>query len=311
MALQDALEFLTRGLEEVSPSVYAYKYPEVVYPTIVPIETSSDAWASALSFTATDSVGRAGFIHSGAGDAPTVALVREKVLLPIHDGGTSFGYTETELQREMQLGGSLSSGLAIEAKKAYERHVEGFVLTGNAGLGAEGLLNAATITKADAPTGSLSGADTTWKTKSPEEIVGEINNLLESVASDTEQTENANTLLLPPSAFAILVGGAGPISPGSTLLDFIRRSNLYTSKFGQPLNIVALKPLETQAAGNKGRAVAYRNDPEVLGLNIVKSFTMYPPHKPSPIQYQVYADYRIAPLNIKLPKAIRYLDLIT
>ena len=73
--------------------------------------------------------------------------------------------------------------------------------------------------------------------------------------------------------------------------------------------IQVLRGLETAAAGNKGRAIAYRRDPEVLRFHLPMPLRFMEPQQHL-ITYIVPGIMRIGGLEIRLPKAIRYLDLI-
>ncbi len=53
-----------------------------------------------------------------------------------------------------------------------------------------------------------------------------------------------------------------------TLLEYIRRNNVYTAETGQPLDIQPLRELANASQDGGGRMVVYRRDAEVLRFHL-------------------------------------------
>jgi hypothetical protein len=96
-----------------------------------------------------------------------------------------------------------------------------------------------------------------------------------------------------------------------TILKFIQENNVYTAETGQPLNIATIVELETAGAGGAGRMVAYRNQREVVRVDMPQPFRFQPPRSRSILGYEVGGTYRLGPIQWRLPGAARYADGIT
>jgi hypothetical protein len=118
----------------------------------------------------------------------------------------------------------------------------------------------------------------------------------------------ADTVLLPVAAFTLL--GSKRLGDASDLnvLSWLQRYNVYTGLTGQPLTIRAVRGLETAGVGGTGRMVVYRNDPQVLKQRIPMPHKFLTVWQRSPLRFDVPGIFRLAPLEIRRPKAIRYVD---
>ena len=90
------------------------------------------------------------------------------------------------------------------------------------------------------------------------------------------------------------------LSPESdtTVLDFIRRANVYTAQTGQPLNIFSDFNLIN-------KMVAYRNDPSVVKLHMPMPLMFLAPQAVG-LEVRTYGAFRFSPVSIRTPSAVRY-----
>jgi hypothetical protein len=83
-----------------------------------------------------------------------------------------------------------------------------------------------------------------------------------------------------------------------TVLEFIRRSNVYTAQTGLPLNIFSDYNLTN-------RMVVYRNDPSVVKLHMPMPLMFLAPQQAG-LEVRTYGAFRFAPVSIRTPAAVRY-----
>lgn len=88
---------------------------------------------------------------------------------------------------------------------------------------------------------------------------------------------------------------------------------MYTLQTGRRLNIKAIRGLESADDAGGGRIVVYRNDPGVLKFHIPmpQKFLPVQPENPVGLVFLVPSIFRISGLEIRRPKAMRYIDGIS
>jgi len=157
----------------------------------------------------------------------------------------------------------------------------------------------------------LARVATEWSTKTPGQVLADVNGLITGVFTGTAYTGLADTLLLPYTAMHDI--GTRQLSENTetTLLQWLRTNNVYTMETGQPLSIRGVRGLETAGAAGVGRGVAYRNSEEVLKLNMPMPFKFFPVWQTGPWRYDVPGAFRIGGVDFMLPKEAAYLDGIS
>jgi hypothetical protein len=308
---QQALGFLRSQTAYIEPIVYKQRFPEIQYPQLVPVDTSANEWAKSIRFYSQGQFGQAQWINHMSSDVPKADVERTEHEEGVYLAGIGYGYTLEELgQAAMIPGTNLSSDRAEAARRAYEEFVERAVLTGDMRKGWLGLINqtAVTIVQA-AATGTGSG--TAWATKNGDQIATDINTLLSGIYSESMTVEIADTLLLPIGALTALGSSRMPGAADQTVLAFIKANNVYSNITGRPLTIRAVIGLDTAGEDGGGRMVAYRRDPQVLKVHIPMPHRFLPVWQTGALKFDIPGIFRMAPLEIRLPNAFRYMDSIS
>lgn len=156
------------------------------------------------------------------------------------------------------------------------------------------------------------GSSTLWSTKSADLILRDVNDLMSDMRSNSEEVEFADSLRLPPDAFRListkrLGSGDGTL----TVLEYLRRNNVYTAETGQPLDIAPLRELATASQNGGGRMVVYRRDPEVLRFHLPMPRRVLQPRQKSIMGFETGIIARTGGTEIRLPGAMAYGDEIT
>lgn len=307
-AQQVAMSFLIRQASLIEPTVYAIKYQDIQYPSLIPVDTSAPEWIQSVTYFSMDSVGAAQWYNGNAHDVPKVELTREKFETSVSMAAIGYGYNLEELGTAQLLGMNLNSDKASAARRVAEEKIEAVAFVGDTGKGYSGLVNSSTPTATTAPADG-SGSSTTFALKTPDQILRDINGQLTGIFTGTMGAEIADKLLLPYSVLLDISTRRIDAVNQTTILEWVKKNNIYTLTTGQELTIRGVFGfLDTAGSGGTKRMVAYRRSPEVLKMHIPMPFRFLPVWQTGPIKFDVPGIFRVGGVDIRRPKAVRYLD---
>jgi hypothetical protein len=309
-AQQAALTFLIQQTTYIEPEVYKVRYPDVQYAQLIPVDTSANEWAKSVTFFSMDQAGKAAWFHHMAKDIPMADVSREKFESTIQMAAIGYGYSLEDLGQAMMIPGlNLSADRAQAAKRAYEEFVDDVALRGDSTKNFLGLLNHTSVDVSSAAAVG-NGNSTTWDDKTGDQVAADINAAITGMYTATLTIEIADTILLPIAAMTSLATRRMTTDGGTdtTIMAWLAKNNVYTAQTGQPLTIRAVRGLETAAAGGNGRMIVYRRDPSVLKMHIPMPHRFLPVWQTGPMFYEVPGIFRLGGLEIRRPKAVRYVD---
>lgn len=299
---QAALGFVRSQTTHVETQVNETVYPDIQYPSLIPVDTSAHPFAQTVTYYSSDKFGAAGWINGNADDIPLAGTELAEHKTSVYTAAIGYGWGWEEVNVAMMMGRNLTADDAMAARRAYEEMVDRVALYGDATKGFQGLINNSSVTAVSATTGDWGGTGSDETT-----ILADINNALLAQAGDTLYTSMADTLLLPHTKLNFLA----TVRLGdtqSTILEFLRRNNTYTAMTGQALTIRAMRGLEEAGAGTTARMVAYRRDPQVLKMHIPMPHRFLPVYQDGPLHWVVPGVFRLGGLDIRRPKEVRYVD---
>ncbi|MBD8556301.1 DUF2184 domain-containing protein [Rhizobium sp. CFBP 8762] len=307
-AQQVAMSFLIRQAALIEPTVYAIRYQDIQYPQLIPVDTSAPEWIQSVTYFSMDGVGQAQWFHGEAQDVPKVGLTREKFETGVSMAAIGYGYNLEELGTAQLLGMNLTNDKASLARRIAEEKIDQVAFVGDAGKGFTGLVNASSPTATTAPADGT-GSSTTFASKTPDQVLRDINGQLTGMFTGTLGGEIADTLLMPYSVMLDLSTRRIDAVNQTTILEWIERNNIYTRTTGQALTIRGVFGfLDTAGAGGTKRMVAYRRSPDVLKMHIPMPFRFLPAWQTGPMRFDVPGIFRLGGVDIRRPKAVRYLD---
>lgn len=307
-APQRALAFLVQQATLIERQIYAIRYPDIQYQTLIPVDTSAPEWVTSVTCVSMDSVGAAAWFSGKAQDVPNVELTRDKVETSIAMAAIGYRYDLEELGKAQLLGMNLPTDKANAARRVAEEFIDRVAITGDAAKGLTGLVNAATPTATTAPADGT-GSATTFASKTPDQVMRDINGQLSGIFTGSLGTEMADTILLPYAVLLDLSTRRIDAVNQTTILEWIERNNIYTRTTGQPLTIRGVfGHLDTAGAGATKRLVVYRRSPEVLKMHLPMPFRFLPPWQVGPFLFEVPGIFRLGGVDIRRPASVRYLD---
>jgi hypothetical protein len=304
---QTALGFVTPMFYNIEKTIYQKKYPSFDYASIVPVDTSGNPWAVGTLFRSSDIAGKAEFLSGKGHDMPYADITGDQALKGFELAGIGYEWSLEELQRAAMEGRQIGPEKAEAARKVAEQFLYNVAITGNSEKNWTGAINDPNVTVVTAAaTGT--GSTTTWSTKTPANIIADINTPITGMYTSTNEVELADTVLLPTSRFLYLASTPRSDTSDTTLLQFLQESNPYTAETGRPLLIRGVRALETAGAGGTARMVTYRRDESVLRLHLPMPHQFLPPFQKSSMTWEVAGILRTGGTEVRLPKAMRYTD---
>lgn len=298
--LNTMLNFVQSQKTHVEKTAYETKFPEVIYPQLVPVDMSAPAWTQTITSLSSEEIGEAGWINANADDMQTVELKFLTSEKPVYEAGVGYTYGYAEIQQAMAYGRNLSAEKAVVARKAYERFMQKVTFVGDKTKNLAGLTTSTAV--------NVLSATKTWATATQAELLTMINQILVTKSADGEFVTIADTLLLPVDAWEALTSRTLENGSGITLLTYIKENNVYKATTGRDLDIRAIGQLSKAGNGGLTRAVAYTRDPSVVNLHIPMPQMFLPVHRTGLMNFAVGSMFRTAGVNIKDPTAVRYMD---
>lgn len=304
---QNALGFLTPQYYNLEQTVYKIKYPSYDYASLIPVETSGNEWGLGTLFYTSDATGQAKWQAGGAFDIPYADVNRTQLMQPFHMAAIGYEWNLEEVNRARLGGQDIGGDKAAAARSVAEQFLWGVAITGNTEKGMTGLVNNTSVTAANVPADGT-GSSTLWANKTPAQILRDINTGISLVSSSTNETEMANTVLLPTAKRDYLASTQLSSGSDKTILNYLQENNSYTAETGQPLLIRASRALVGRGSGGTDRMVIYRRAPDVLKFHLPMPHRFLAPFQKASMVWEVAGIMRTGGTEIRLPSAVKYYD---
>lgn len=299
--------FLTPQLYRIETEVYMTRYPSFDISRFMTVDSSGDMWDVGTLVYSMDQVGQAEFMSGAGFDMPFASSKMSQATKPFHLAAVGYEWNTQELQRAAKLGRSLSSDKANAAKLAADRFIYTIGMTGQTPAGASEKGWTGFVNNASAPSAQVAndgtGSTRTWATKTPDQILREVNEALTAVETGTGETHVANTLVLPTTAYNE-IATKRVTDTGATILSFLQSNNTA----GESLTILKSRALETAGTSSSRRLIAYDRNAQVLKFHLPGPHQFLPPFQKSSMTYEVGGIMNVGGVEMRLPKAIVYRD---
>lgn len=309
--MQDAqvgYAFLTPQLHRIETEVYMTKFPSFDITPFMPVDSSGDMWDVGTVVYSMDQVGQAEFMAGGAFDMPYASTKMSQGTRNFHLAAIGYEWNTAELQRAAKLGRSLSSDKAMAASKAAERFIYGIAMTGKTPAGVSEKSWTGFVNDANVPAVQVANDGTSssrlWSAKTPDQILRDVNAALNSVETNSGETEVADTLVLPTSAYNYIATTPRATGSDMTILAYLRANN----SAGQSLTILKSRALETAGTSSTRRMIAYARNAQVLKFLLPGPHQFLPAFQKSSMVYEVGGIMNVGGVEVRLPKAMSYYD---
>lgn len=216
---------------------------------------------------ATSGTNEDGIINSATNVIPIIQANLSKDLTPVFPWANNLRITFLDIQKIQQTGRSLDPILDEGLRLAYNKALDKNVYTGFSAFGTTGLLNNTSVTASNVATG---GAGTkTWVTKTPSEILNDVNTLLNAVWAATQYSDSdiPNQINIPPAQFHYI--NSTPVSAAAerSILTYLMENNAARA-LGVDLKIVPCRQCIGAGADSTDRMMAYVNRKDRVEMDI-------------------------------------------
>ncbi len=264
------------------------------------------------TFAAAGSVQSSGknFIGKVSNAIPGVAVDIGKTSQPLFLWGMEVSYTIPELMSAQQLGRPVDAQKYQGMQLKWQMDIDEMVYIGDTAMGKYGLLNSTSVTTSFVDAGS--GGTTQWTTKTADEILEDVNDLISDCWAAAGYAVCPSKLLLPPAQFAYITSQKVSTAGNISILQFLEDNCIALKINGKKLDIQPCKWLVGLgvAAGSPSaatdRMVAYSQD---------KNRVRYPlvPLQRTPLEYRsIYhiTTYfgKLGCVEIVYPECVMYRD---
>ena len=245
------------------------------------------------------------FVLGDSRNIPRVGMNVGQVTVPILDAAVGAVITDAEARR-YQFGyhSALAQDYGEIMRKASEYHVERTFFFGNPQANFEPWLDYPTIQKI---------AGVAWSGLTPQQIADQINTNLTTVWVNSKTIHLPDTIWIPPAKYSVLLQGyvlgvgTGATSVNVTILEFIKKNNIYTAQTGKELKIKSLRYLEGAGVADVDRMVILQDFPGNFILPFPMPYTLAQP-VPIALGVELFSEYIFGSYHVRYPGAMAYVD---
>lgn len=303
--------FLVSELEKRDPLIRK-PLTSFTYPRDIVIQTGG-GWvdyvsAMAVSYGMTGGSTDSPVTAGGANGIPTVQANVNKGVYKAHVFAAALRVMFQDMQRANYIGRSLDNLLQDGVRMAYDKHMDANVYVGIEDYGTTGLVNNPDVTETTAANGTAGTA--TWATKTPQEILKDVNDALTAVwaANEYDETAVPNHILIPYEQYNYILTTMVTDLATETIYDFLMKNNV-AAKNGGSLFIGATRWCKGAGTSSKDRMVVYVNHERFVKMDelVPMSRIMSAPNVAN-VCYDTAYMANLSEVQLFYPTSILYVD---
>ena len=304
--------FFLRQIEYIKAKTYDVKYKELKAFDLIPISNEAPSGTPQITWRQYVGVGFAKIIADYANDFPRVDTYGNETTTLVRGIGASYGYSIVEIRRAAIANVPLDQKKANFARRAIEQVINSIAWSGLTPYSINGLVNYPGITAATIPADGT-GTSTLWTTKTPDQIIRDLNNLITAVVATTRGREMPTTLLLPIENYLYISNTRMGLPSDKTILSYF----LDAQRDAGSIRKVDWLPDELKNVGVSGnipsggtassRMLAYVQDEDHLTLEIPQPFEQFPSDQEG-MEFEIACHAETAGVLVYYPLSIAYGD---
>ena len=258
--------FFQRELEQVKAKSYdVLKVPLKAFE-LIPVDSTTAPGARTVTYEQYDSTGIAKIISNYADDLPTADVKGKEFHSTIKSIGNSYVYSKDDIRAAQFAGKPLNQRKANAAVEAHRQLMNKLAFFGDSAYGIQGLLTNSNIPSAPVAVGAATTL--TWATKTPDEILKDLNSAVSDMLDLTKGVEVPNTIVVPIAQYNYIATTARSANSDTTILEFFKGNN-------PGIEVMWATELKGAFAGGDG-FIVYNRNPDKLWMEIPMMVQMSP-----------------------------------
>ncbi|MBT8412478.1 MAG: DUF2184 domain-containing protein [Octadecabacter sp.] len=283
--------FFERELEHRKAQTYdVIKAPLKAFG-LIPVSSTAGAGAESIVYEQYDATGVAKIIANYADDLPRADVKGKEFVAKVKSVGNSYGYSLQEIRGAQMAGKPLEQRKANAAGRAQREEWNLLAWYGDAEHGIPGWLSNANIPAAAVAAG-VGGVP--WSSKTPDEILKDLNEGANSIVDLTNGAEQPDTVVMPVEQYTLIATTPRSSTSDTTILEyFIANSPFITS-------VEWANELKGRFTGGTDGFIAYRKDPDAIEFEMPVSFEQLPVQEKG-LEYVVPCHSRVGGTIVRYP----------
>ena len=241
-----------------------------------------------------------------------VGLDISKIPNPLNLWALELKYTIPELESAAKIGRPIDQQKYAGLQLKHQMDIDEQVYIGDTALGISGLVNSSLVTNVG-PVASGAGGSPQWTTKTPAEILQDVNEILVSAWTTAAYAVIPTRILLPPQQFGYISTQLVSLAADKSILRYIMENNLMTSTGKGSIDVYPCKWLVGAGAGGTigtegthDRMVAYTK--EYDRVRFPMTLLQRTPLQYQSIYHQTTYFCRLGVVEVVYPETIAYRD---
>nr|WP_231037678.1 major capsid family protein [Pectinatus frisingensis] len=212
-------------------------------------------------------------ISNPADDLPFVDALAEEWPVSVKELGAAYGYSVGELENAAFANVSLSTLKSDAVKRAIDTKLNKIAWNGDAASNIIGFLDNDNVSIYTLTADGTSSA-TTLSSKTAEKQYRDVANLIETIAENTEETEDANTVLLAPAPYRAISTTLYTTTDGQTTQTVLQMLKAHYPQITRWIKVGELH--NADSTGTKDLMIAGYFDPSYIRFEIPLRFEQRP-----------------------------------
>ena len=297
--------FFARQLEYIRPKAYDVKRAKLSALELMPVDTSTNPGAEYITYRQYDSVGSAKIIANYADDLPRADVVAKEFTSPVRGIGNSYGYSIQDIRAAQFTGTDLNTKRQSSARRAHDEQINRLAWAGDTVSGLPGLLSNANIPGYVIPADGT-GSSKLFSTKTPDQILRDLNGIVNSVTITTKGVHKATELWMDLANYTYINNTIRGSTSDATIMKVWTDSN-------PGITVKAVLELGSTASGGSNGAtntmIAIENSIDNYQLNLAMMFMQHAPQQKG-LSFEVPCESRFAGVTIEYPLAFSKADSV-
>lgn len=288
--------FFQRELEQVKAKSYdVLKVPLKAFE-LIPVDSTTAPGARTVTYEQYDSTGIAKIISNYADDLPTADVKGKEFHSTIKAIGNSYVYSKDDIRAAQFAGKPLNQRKANAAVEAHRQLMNKLAFFGDAEYGIQGLLTNANIPNAPVVAGAATTL--TWVTKTPDEILKDLNSAVSDMLDLTKGVEVPNTIVMPIAQYNHIATTARSANSDTTILQFFKGNN-------PGIEVMWATELKGAFTGGTDGFIVYNRNPDKLFLEVPLMTEMSPAQEKG-LAYSVSVESKFGGCIVPYPLSLSF-----